>query len=262
MKEASSRVEAASRTFSNSLEAISKSKKSKIILALDLDHRRDTTKLLGDAKALVESTSDYICAVKINFHLILPLSLTEISSLNESITRNGIISIADIKLNDINNTNRIATEYLWDAGFSGVIVNPFVGFNGALDVVYRRAHELGKGVITLAYMSHKGADEGFGLELSNRITIFDEFLRRAKKWGSDAVILGTTRPEKIAIARKFLGKKIKIICPGTGAQGGDATASIAAGADYLIFGRAIVDDPNPKNSARQISRSLALKAKS
>jgi orotidine-5'-phosphate decarboxylase len=246
-----------SNYFGATLDNISKSKKSNLILALDLAYRRDVSGLLHDAKRIVEATSDYLCAVKINYHLMLPLSIPEMSSLNKCISQNGLVSIADLKLNDIDNTNRVATEYLWDAGFSAVIVNPFVGLDGALDTVFERAHELGKGVITLAYMSHRGADEGYGLKLNGKRTVFDEFLQRARKWGSAGVILGTTRPLKIEKARMVLGKEIKIICPGSGAQGGDPMASIKAGADYLIFGRAIIETQNPRAAAKNILKSLA-----
>ena len=257
MSDAFSSSDRMTKSFSASLDSISKSKKSNLILALDLEHRKNATCLLRDAKKIVEATSDYLCAVKINYHLMLPLSILEMSLLNKLISQNGLISIADLKLNDIGNTNRVAAEYLWDAGFSAVIVNPLVGLNGALDVVFERAHELRKGVITLAYMSHKGADEGYGLKLDGQQTVFDEFLQRARKWGAAGVILGTTRPEKIENARKVLGKKIKIICPGSGTQGGDALASIKAGADYLIFGRAIIETPDPRVAARKILKSLA-----
>ena len=54
----------------------------------------------------------------INFHLIIPLSLGELTELNNFALDKGLPTIADIKLNDIDNTNRIATDYLWDANFS------------------------------------------------------------------------------------------------------------------------------------------------
>ena len=83
------------KSFSASLDSISKSKKSNLILALDLRHRKDTTFLLHDAKEIVEATSDYLCAVKINYHLMLPLSILEISSLNNLISQKGLVSIAE-----------------------------------------------------------------------------------------------------------------------------------------------------------------------
>jgi orotidine-5'-phosphate decarboxylase len=244
-------------TFADKIKRCSIKKRSRIILALDLDHRANTRNLLSDAMNLVRETSDAICAVKINFHLLLPLSISEITRLNSFITKRGLVSIADIKLNDIDNTNRVTTEYLWDSGFSAVIANPFVGFEGALDVVFEQAHRRGKGIILLGYMSHKGADEGYGLKLPNSRTIFREFLERAKNWKADGMILGSTRPEKIVEARKILGRKIKLICPGSGAQGGNSVESLKAGADYLIYGRAIVQSKHPGQTAKDILRSLS-----
>ena len=245
-----------------SLDKTSTRNKSRIILALDIDHRKNTRNLLRDAKKLVEETSSLICAVKINFHLLLPLSMSEMSALIRFIKKKGLVAIADLKLNDIGNTNRVATEYLWDMGFSAIVVNPFVGYEDALDVVFDEARKRGKGVITLAYMSHKAADEGYGVRLAGGKELFLDFLERAKRWGADGVILGSTRPEKILAARSSLGANIRIICPGSGAQGGDAAASIRAGADYLIYGRAITESSEPKEEAIQIIKSLPLTAES
>jgi orotidine-5'-phosphate decarboxylase len=237
------------------LESLEK-RKSPLILAADQDYREDTSGLLRDAKKLIELTSDYISAVKVNFHLVIPLSIGELGELNHFINSLGLQSIADLKLNDIDNTNKVATEYLWKAGFSAVIVNPFAGFENGLDVVFKQARELGKGVITLAYMSHRGADEGFGLKLADGGTIFDLFLERALSWGSDGVILGSTRPGKIAQARSILKGDVKIFCPGSGAQGGNPVEAMKAGADYLILGRSIVNGHDPKEAIRLVYEKL------
>lgn len=212
--------------------------------------------LVQDAKQLIRDTSDYICAVKFNFHLIAPLSLQDLRSINDLISDYHLPSIADIKLNDIDNTNRVATEYFWKAGFSAVIVNPFVGYEGALDVVLTRAKELGKGIIVLVYMSHRGAQEGYGLVLKDGRTLFDLFLDRATQWRADGIIVGSTRPEKIHAARARVGEEIKIFSPGSGAQGGDPLKSLEAGSDYLIIGRSIVESENPKEEANRLFRSL------
>ena len=243
--------------FGKLIESISARKQSKIVLALDPDYREDPNSLLSYAKEIITSTSEYVCAVKINFQLILPLSLSELGSLNEHITSRGMVSIADIKLNDIGNTNRIAVEYLWKAGFSAVIVNPFVGYAGGLDSVFASARERNKGVITLAFMSHPGAEEGYGLELKNGREIFEVFLERAKSWSADGVIMGSTRPEKIRLAKSILrGTDCKILSPGSGAQGGSPSAALEAGADFLIFGRSIIQSRDPKQAVTEIFHSL------
>ena len=105
----------ADELFSRKLQSCSKQRNSRIILALDINHRSNTVDLLADSKKLVREVSDLICAVKINFHLLMPLSISEITSLNDLIRDCGLVSIADIKLNDIDNTNLVATEYLWES---------------------------------------------------------------------------------------------------------------------------------------------------
>jgi orotidine-5'-phosphate decarboxylase len=229
---------------------------SNAILALDLDFRSDTTTLFEDALSILDSTREFICGVKINFHLLFSLVPSQISDLNRKIAEYGMPSIADVKLNDIDNTNRVATEYLWANGFSAVIVNPFAGYAGGLDVVFRRAAELGKGVITLCYMSHKAADEGYGLILRDGRSIFELFLERASRWGADGIIMGTTRAEKIKEARRELPRSIKILSPGSGAQGGSPQESYLAGADYLIYGRSIAGSDNPRDAAKGIKESM------
>jgi orotidine-5'-phosphate decarboxylase len=242
--------------FRKQIEASSRRSKSRLILALDFDFRDDLTSLAEDARRIISETAENFCAIKLNFHLIAPLGLESLRSLNELIGSYDLPSIADIKLNDIDNSNRVATDYLWKAGFDAVIANPFVGYEGALDVVLKRARELGKGVIFLAYMSHKAADEGYGLVLQDNRTIFELFLDRADKWGADGVIVGSTRPEKIRMARARLRSEIKIISPGSGAQGGDPIESLKAGADYLIVGRSILQTRNPKEEASRLFQSL------
>jgi orotidine-5'-phosphate decarboxylase len=245
------------RSFNERLQSSSTRKSgSRIVLALDLPYRKETDGLLDDSLKLVGRVSNFVCAVKINFHLIIPLSLSELARLNEQIHSKDLVSIADVKLNDIANTNEVAVNYLWDSGFDAVIANPFVGLNGGLDIVYETANHRDKGVITLAYMSHPGADEGYGLEMKSGLTLFELMLKRANEWDSDAVIMGTTRSEKIAQARSVLKKNVKIICPGSGAQGGDPVASLEAGSDYLIYGRAIVTAEDPAREARRIFEAV------
>ena len=84
----------ATEPFNKLLDECSKKTKSKIILALDIPHRKKTGNLLSDSLKLVEFVSDFVCCVKINFHLIIPLSLHEISALNDSVHSDGLVSIS------------------------------------------------------------------------------------------------------------------------------------------------------------------------
>lgn len=228
-----------------------KKHQSKIVLALDIADEKQVQKR---AIGLIEKVAPYISAVKMNFHLLLPLGSDNISKVNKIAHDRGLQSIADIKLNDIGSTNEAAAKILFNAGFDAIIANPFVGYDGALDTVFRLAKKLNNGVILLAYMSHPAAKDGYGLMLAKKRRVYEEFVERAIDWKADGVVVGATSPEKIAEVRKILPKQILIFSPGVGAQGGDAKKSINAGSDFLIVGRTIIEAEDPAGTAKRICR--------
>lgn len=224
------------------------SSKSRIILANDLDDRNDTkieNKIINNIKTLHE----YICAVKFNFHTILPLNQQSLSKLNQIAHNEGLQTIADIKLNDIGNTNEIATKKLWQSGFDAVIVNPIMGLENLKSLV-NSAHSSGHGVISLVHMSHPGAKLGYGLEVRNPTTrkfqkLHDLFLKWSITSHVDGIVVGATVPEIITYSSKKLMGKCEIYSPGVGTQGGDAKRTLQAGSDYLIVGRTILNSRDP-----------------
>jgi orotidine-5'-phosphate decarboxylase len=136
-------------SFRQRMDNCSKNKKSKIVLAVD-PLQRDN--LIEFVKMVIKLVEKHICAIKINFHLILPLSLSQISEINDLAHSYGLQSIADIKLNDVPKTNEIAIEYLLKMGFDAIIVNPFIG-KEALQSATSQAHQKNGGIIALVYMS-------------------------------------------------------------------------------------------------------------
>ena len=66
-------------------------------------HRNIESKTLRNIKLL----NNYLCGIKINFHLLLQLDKKQISKINKTAHDCGLQCIADIKLNDIGNTNFI-----------------------------------------------------------------------------------------------------------------------------------------------------------
>ena len=91
------------------IKQVSERNKSPIILALDLEKRFHNQRYI---ERLVENLHPYLCAIKINFHLILPFGTKEMQSINKIIHSFGLLSIADIKLNDISNTNHVTLLFL------------------------------------------------------------------------------------------------------------------------------------------------------
>lgn len=250
------------------MEQTAKNKKSNIILALDFPFEKPAnhSKLFSKAEHTLEAVHPYICAVKFNRHLILPLGLFNgVQKINEKIHDIGLMAIMDCKVNDIGSTNQTIAEYYYAAGFDALIANPFVGWEEGLKPVFDVAHKLQHGIILLIYMSHKAAWEGYGQTIRNTETgektlQYVSFAKKALKWNADGVVVGATYPEKIRQVHEILGETIPIYSPGIGAQGGKIRLALKAGARYLIVGRAITLSENPAETAREI-RDLANECK-
>jgi orotidine-5'-phosphate decarboxylase len=237
------------RPFSERIAIAAVEKKSPIVLALDplLSSKQS---LLEFSERMISTVGKYLCAIKINFHILLPLSEYEISRINKLAHSFGLQSIADIKLNDIENTNTVAVDLLAKMGFDAVIVNPFIGKN-ALASLVQNAHNAGVGIIALVYMSHPGAKESFGLEVGG-FGLYKTFLGRAKNAGADGVVVGATQ---LDILQEVAGG-LPVYSPGVGAQGGSAEQAIRSGADYLIIGRSIIEAKRPTKVAERIQKRI------
>ncbi|MGC1929645.1 MAG: orotidine 5'-phosphate decarboxylase / HUMPS family protein [Candidatus Nitrosopolaris sp.] len=234
---------------------VSSIKRSRIILALDLTHRSDLKESALNTISLLER---YICAIKVNFHLILPLSGSELTEINRLVHSYGLQSVADIKLNDIPSTNKIAISHLSYMGFDAITVNPFIGAEGLRDVVVQ-AHELKCGIIALVYMSHIGARLGFGINFlgsNNQVTpLYQKFFQDATTCRVDGVIVGANRLEILnEISRKNDG--IPIYSPGLGTQGGNIKHAAISGADYFIIGRSIIGSKDPLKTVKRLQHQL------
>jgi len=148
-------------TFKTRLSQISKSN-GKVILANDYDSSEKN--LQNKTIQNIKKLNPYLCGLKLNFHLLLPLSAKEIIKINKTAHDYGLQTIADIKLNDIGNTNRVTTEHLWNLGFDAVIANPIMGLDSLKNLV-KSSHKQQKGVITLCHMSAPEAKLSYDMEI-------------------------------------------------------------------------------------------------
>lgn len=250
--------------FKNRIQEISKTNNSRLVLALDFPFQNigDRDQLALKAERLLEEVYPYLCAVKINNHLLLPLGLFDgIKHLIEKIHKKGLVAIMDAKVNDIGATNQVISEYYYAAGFDAIIANPFIGWEDGLKPIIEVSKRLERGVILLAYMSHKGAIEGYGQTIIDPTTGISmpqylSFANKALKWGVDGVVVGATVPEKIKEISRVLGKNVPIYSPGVGAQGGSAEVALRAGSNYLIVGREIVSSENAAKVACKLRDSI------
>ena len=246
------------------MQEAAKSKNSRIVLALDFPFEapENRNKLLVKAESILKAVHPFICAVKINHHLVLPLgTFNGVQHLAEQIRGQGLLAIMDAKVNDVGATNQTIAQYYYAAGFDALIANPFIGWEEGLEPLFKVSQKLNRGIILLCYMSHKGAREGYGQtiidsETGKKTLQYVSFAKKALKYGADGIVVGATYPQKIAEIKRIVGQNVPIYSPGIGAQGGDAEAAVKAGANYLIVGREIIAAADPAKAACQLLDSI------
>ena len=227
---------------------------SRIILAND--YNSVNSKIVLQTIKNIKTLHKFLCGIKLNFHVLLPLGKKEIIKINKIAHQYGLQTIADIKLNDIGNTNQVTSKTLWDFGFDAVIVNPIMGPK-SLKKIVTEAHKRDKGVIALCHMSAPEAKLSY--ELNVKLSknqkpkpLYQMFLKWAISNKADGIIVGATYPKIVNHCKKIVGKKLDIYSPGVGTQGGNAKKAITNGSDFLIVGRTILGSKNPTRTAKQL----------
>ena len=246
-------------TFKTRLAKISKAN-GKVILANDYNA---TVKNL-ESKTIknIKQLHPFLCGIKLNFHLLLPLGRKEILKINQTAHRYGLETIADIKLNDIGNTNRVTAEQLWDMGFDAVIANPIMGPDSLKNLV-KAAHKSKNGVITLCHMSAPEAKVSYDMKVKQgkrQQQVYQLFLDWALAAKVDGIVVGATFPEIIQFCSAKSGKKLDIFSPGVGTQGGSADKVISSGTNYLIVGRTILNSKDPIKVAKELQQQSLIKS--
>ena len=240
--------------FADRLRDSSRRHQSRIVIAPDLVGEPGTR--ANRAADLLEKLGDHVAGVKLNFHVILPGGLAGMTGITSVCARKQLPLIADIKMNDIESTNLEAVRLLFGAGFDAVIANPFVGAKEGLGVVIREAHAGGKGILLLVYMSHTGAEEGYGLEVGGE-PLYVAFANRVRDWRADGAIVSSKSPEIIKRVRQIIGPEALILSPGIGFQGGEAAVALRAGTDFAIVGRSVIENPDPLSALEAFNRKIA-----
>ena len=223
----------------------------KIILANDYD--AGVKELESKTIKNIKTLHKHLCAIKLNFHLLLPMGTKEISKITKTAHDYGLEVIADIKLNDIGNTNLVTTQRLWDLGFDAVIANPIMGID-SLKQLISKSHKTNHGVITLCHMSAPSAKYTYELDVKQEEKkIYQIFLEWAINQKADGIIVGATYPDVIKYCKNKTKNKLDIYSPGVGTQGGHASEVINVGSDFLIVGRTILNAKNPLEVTKKLS---------
>jgi orotidine-5'-phosphate decarboxylase len=155
--------------------------------------------------------------------------------------------IADFKVADIPNTNRLICEQTFKAGADAIICQGFTG-RDSVEACVAVAKQYGGETFVVTEMSHPGA-----LDFLQPCAM--QLVDLARSVNASGIIAPATRPEQLALIRKRAGN-MKILSPGVGTQGGDAAVAIKAGADFVIVGRSIYNAPDPYKAAIEFREQL------
>jgi orotidine-5'-phosphate decarboxylase len=200
-------------------------------------------------KAVIEATSDLVCAYKPNFAFYEALGAEGIDALGRTIKciPPEIISIGDAKRSDIGNTSRAYARSLFDIfGVDAATINPYLGFDAIEPFLQYRD----KGVIILCRTSNAGAKDFQSLRCETPKglrPLFEIVADKAQEWntsGNIGLVVGATFPEELKFIRQQ-HPHLPLLIPGIGAQGGDLATTIKYGVS-ASGDRAII------NSSRQI----------
>jgi orotidine-5'-phosphate decarboxylase len=224
--------------------------RDRLIVALDLPS-------VAEADAMVARLGDSVTFYKIGYQLAFAAGL----AFAETLIASGKRVFFDLKLHDIGNTVAKGVESVVRLGASFLTVHAYPQTMQAA-----AAASAGTPLKILAVTvltSYNDADlsaAGYALGVG-------ELVRRrgqqARELGIDGLVCSA---EEVTMLRPIVGPDMLLVTPGirpAGAASGDQKrimtpeAAIAAGADYLVVGRPVVEAPDPKVAAEAIVAEIA-----
>jgi orotidine-5'-phosphate decarboxylase len=227
--------------------------RDRLIVALDVPS-------IPAAAALVERLGDAVSFYKIGYQLAFAGGM----ALAETLVGAGKQVFLDLKLHDIGNTVEKGVESVARTGATFVTVHAYPQTMKA--AVAARG---GAGLRILAVTvltSYDDADlaaAGYALGVSSLVA---RRAAQAREIGVDGLVCSA---EEAAALRSLVGGSMMLVTPGirpAGAAGGDQkrvmtpARAIAAGADYLVVGRPIVEAADPKAAAEAIVAEITAAA--
>jgi orotidine-5'-phosphate decarboxylase len=227
------------------------SPRDRLIVALDFPTK-------SKALALVSALSGSVSTYKIG----LQLYTMEGPEIVRAVAATGAGIFLDLKLHDIPNTVARAVAAAGELGAQMLTIHLSGGramLKAAVEARSPALSLLGVTVLTSATpetLSETGVNSGI-----------EEQVLRLAQLGKDSRIDGLiTSPQEVRVLRERLGDEIKLITPGvrpSWAAANDqkrfATPSEAlkSGADYLVIGRPITADPDPRAAVERVLAEIA-----
>ena len=224
--------------------------RDRLIVALDLPG-------MAPAEAMIARLGDSVTFYKIGYQLAYAGGLSLVRRLNDD----GKKVFVDLKLHDIGNTVARGVESLAALGATFLTVHAYPQTMKA--AVEARG---GSGLKILAVTVLTSYDDGDLHAAGYRLSVADLVearARQAKTLGVDGLVCS---PEEATALRKIVGRQMSLVTPGirpAGASTGDQkrimtpARAIAAGSDYLVVGRPVLEAADPKAAAEAIQAEIA-----
>ncbi|TAK46738.1 MAG: orotidine-5'-phosphate decarboxylase [Xanthobacteraceae bacterium] len=224
--------------------------RGRLIVALDLSSVRD-------AEAMIERLGDSVSFYKIGYQLAFAGGLP----LARALAGAGKRVFVDLKLHDIGNTVARGVESVAELGATFLTVHAYPQTMRA--AVEARANAALKLLAVTVLTSYDDADlaaAGYALGVSALVT---QRARQAREIGIDGLVCSA---EEAAGLRSLIAPSMALVTPGirpAGTQAGDQkrvmtpARAIAAGADYLVVGRPILEAAAPRSAADAIVAEIA-----
>jgi len=209
--------------------------KSLLCVGLDIDPERmpENVGVFEFNKAIIDATSDLVCAYKPNIAFYEALGNEGLDALRQTVKYipDDIPVICDAKRGDIGNTARAYARTIFDNfNFDATTVSPYLGFDSLVPFL----HYADKGIFILCRTSNAGAVDFQSLRIKGQEKLLFEIVAsKATEWnthGNVGLVIGATYPEELRLIRQS-HPDMPILIPGVGAQGGDLTTAVRYGVD-------------------------------
>jgi orotidine-5'-phosphate decarboxylase len=210
------------------------------------------------AAAMVSRLGDAVTFYKIGYQLAYAGGLPLVRELADQ----GKKVFLDLKLHDIGNTVARGVESVARLGASFLTVHAYPQTMKA--AVEARA---GADLKILAVTVLTSYDDGDLHAAGYRLGVVDLVEARAQQaqvLGIDGLVCS---PEEASALRKVVGHQMRLVTPGirpAGSAAGDQkrimtpARAIAAGADYIVVGRPVLEAADPREVAKAIVAEIAL----
>ncbi len=224
--------------------------RDRLIVALDLPG-------VEPAEAMVARLGDAVSFYKIGYQLAFAGGLPLVRKLADA----GKKVFIDLKLHDIGNTVARGVESIAKLGATFLTVHAYPQTMQA--AVEGRAGSNLKILAVTVLTSYDDEDlraAGYRLGVSDLV---EARATQAQALGVDGLVCS---PEEAASLRRIVGPEMSLVTPGirpAGSASGDQkrimtpARAIAAGADYLVVGRPILEAADPRAAAEAVVAEIA-----